>query len=198
MQRKIGDQDGAMTNYINLSILYFDSNNYNDAITFGEKALSISKKIGNYKEMSYIHSTLYSYYIKINKYKNALINYQRYSEIKDSLMSAEQIKEATRIQMKYQFDKQNDLRQIEQQKKDIAAKADKKRQTMAIWGISIGLIVVLIFTGIIFKSLQENKQKNKIITEQKKLVDEKNKEILDSIHYAKRIQQSLMPTEKYI
>lgn len=28
--------------------------------------------------------------------------------------------------------------------------------------------------------------------------EEKQKEILDSIHYAKRIQQSLMPTGKYI
>jgi len=30
------------------------------------------------------------------------------------------------------------------------------------------------------------------------LVDEKQKEVLDSIRYAKRIQQSLMPTEKLI
>lgn len=29
-------------------------------------------------------------------------------------------------------------------------------------------------------------------------VEEKQKEILDSIRYAKRIQQSLLPTEKYI
>jgi len=33
---------------------------------------------------------------------------------------------------------------------------------------------------------------------QKKLVEEKNKEIVDSINYAKRIQQAQLPTEKYI
>jgi hypothetical protein len=38
----------------------------------------------------------------------------------------------------------------------------------------------------------------KIVEEQKRLVDEKQKEVLDSIRYAKRIQQSLMPTETYI
>jgi hypothetical protein len=49
-----------------------------------------------------------------------------------------------------------------------------------------------------------NKQKKlievqkKIVEEQKRLVDEKQKEVLDSIRYAKRIQQSLMPTETYI
>ncbi len=36
------------------------------------------------------------------------------------------------------------------------------------------------------------------ITSQKTLLEEKNKDITDSIHYAKRIQESLLPTEKYI
>jgi hypothetical protein len=36
------------------------------------------------------------------------------------------------------------------------------------------------------------------ITLQKKVIEERNKEITDSIHYARRIQQSLQPTEKYI
>ncbi len=30
------------------------------------------------------------------------------------------------------------------------------------------------------------------------LIEEKNKDILDSIKYARRIQTSLLPTEKYI
>ncbi|MEO6305826.1 MAG: hypothetical protein ABIP51_21950, partial [Bacteroidia bacterium] len=37
-----------------------------------------------------------------------------------------------------------------------------------------------------------------IVEKQKSVVDEKQKEILDSIHYAKRIQISLLPTEKFI
>jgi hypothetical protein len=42
-------------------------------------------------------------------------------------------------------------------------------------------------------------EKQKVIVEkQKNLVDEKQKEILDSIHYAKRIQQALITNEKYI
>ena len=38
----------------------------------------------------------------------------------------------------------------------------------------------------------------KNITEQKQIIEEKQKDIMDSIHYAKRIQTSLLPTEKYI
>ena len=42
-----------------------------------------------------------------------------------------------------------------------------------------------------------NKQK-KIIEQQKHVIEEKQKEMLDSIHYAKRIQRALLTSEKYI
>jgi serine phosphatase RsbU (regulator of sigma subunit) len=51
---------------------------------------------------------------------------------------------------------------------------------------------------VIFKSLQNNRKKNKIITFQKELVEEKNREITDSITYAKRIQSAILPTPKLV
>lgn len=41
------------------------------------------------------------------------------------------------------------------------------------------------------------KQKSEIEF-QKKAIEEKSKEVTDSIHYAKRIQQSLLPSDKVI
>jgi hypothetical protein len=62
-----------------------------------------------------------------------------------------------------------------------------------------------VFFYFIYKAFTRIKQKNKIISLQKRevekakqLVEHKQTEILDSIKYAKRIQQSLLPTEKYI
>ena len=49
-----------------------------------------------------------------------------------------------------------------------------------------------------FRSLFITRRQKQIILRQKELVEEKQKEILDSIHYARRIQKSLLPTEKYI
>ena len=39
---------------------------------------------------------------------------------------------------------------------------------------------------------------NENILKQKKEIEDKNKDILDSITYARRIQKSLLPTEIYI
>ncbi|MBL7911338.1 MAG: hypothetical protein JNJ41_09820 [Bacteroidia bacterium] len=62
----------------------------------------------------------------------------------------------------------------------------------------LGLIAVVIFAGVILRTLIITRKQKSIIEIQKKVVEDHQKEILDSIHYAKRIQTSLLPPEKYI
>jgi len=52
-----------------------------------------------------------------------------------------------------------------------------------------GLILLII----VFNRNKLTKKQNRIIFEQKQVVDHKNKEILDSIKYAKRIQAAILP-----
>ncbi|HWY13312.1 MAG TPA: hypothetical protein VN026_18425 [Bacteroidia bacterium] len=63
-------------------------------------------------------------------------------------------------------------------------------------------ILTILYLALMFSRVKKAKRevvdKNKEIETQKRLVEEKQKDILDSIHYAKRIQTSLLPTEKYI
>ena len=100
--------------------------------------------------------------------------------------------------MQYEFDKKEALAKTEQTKKDEIAAKEKQRQQIVLYATSGGLLLFIVLAGLIFKNLQTNKKKNKIISHQKQLVEEKQKEIIDSIRYAKRIQHSLLPTEKYI
>ncbi|WP_276977905.1 hypothetical protein, partial [Flavobacterium filum] len=64
---------------------------------------------------------------------------------------------------------------------------------------------ILIFSLVLFKRFKITERQKITIQKQKLLVDEKaadlsarQKEILDSINYAKRIQQAHMPSEIYI
>jgi Ca2+/Na+ antiporter len=100
--------------------------------------------------------------------------------------------------MQYAFDKKETEAKAEQDKKDAVTR-------IVIYSISAGLVLVLLLAVFIFRSYRQKQRANIIIgrqkeevEKQKQLVEEKQKEILDSIHYARRIQQSLMPTEKYI
>ena len=60
------------------------------------------------------------------------------------------------------------------------------------------LRVVFIAFFVVIKLYRKNKQKNVQLENQKNLIEEKQSEILSSIRYAKRIQESLFPSQKYI
>lgn len=62
----------------------------------------------------------------------------------------------------------------------------------------LALIPLLLNVYLLSEFVKARQKAEKQITEQKAEVEEKQKEILDSIHYAKRIQNSLLPTDKYI
>ena len=70
----------------------------------------------------------------------------------------------------------------------------------------VGLFLVVLTFSIFIYNRFRITNKQKVIIEQQKIqvdeafaqLEEKNNEVLDSIHYAKRIQTALMPSEKYI
>lgn len=64
---------------------------------------------------------------------------------------------------------------------------------LALMLIPIGLLMYAVWTHTV--TIQYAKQ---TINHQKKIIEEKNKDILDSIRYARRIQNALLPSEKYI
>ena len=76
--------------------------------------------------------------------------------------------------------------------------AEIKQQKIIRNFILAGLVLVLGLAFLVYRSLLQNKKAKSIIEEQKLLVEEKQKEIVDSIKYAKRIQSAHLPTNKYI
>jgi cell division protein FtsB len=100
--------------------------------------------------------------------------------------------------MQYEFDKKEAQNKAEQEKKDEVSRT-------IIYGISSGLLLVMLLALFVFRSYRQKQKANVIITKQKEevemqkqLVEVKQKEILDSIYYARRIQRSLLPGEKHI
>lgn len=60
----------------------------------------------------------------------------------------------------------------------------------------VGFVLVLIMMGFIFRGYKQKQKANLVIQQQKHLVEEKNKDITDSINYAKKIQEALLPARE--
>ena len=78
--------------------------------------------------------------------------------------------------------------------KDEQIKADANKRMFLYSGIG----VLLLLSGIAFWSFYQKKKDNEIITHQKHVVEEKNKDIMDSVNYAQRIQSAILPPKKVV
>ena len=116
-------------------------------------------------------------------YKDAFGHYQQYIIIRDKLNSDE----LNKLAMRQKYTEEADKQKAEQDKKDIYALEQKKNQQIIIFAVAGILIIVLVFSSLLFKRF-------KLTNKQKEIIEEKHKEISDSINYAERIQRSFLAT----
>lgn len=135
-------------------------------------------------------------------YKEAYAHYQQYILLRDKLNSDEVRKAATKEKFQNDYDKQKAADKAEQDRKDLQANEEKRKQKVIIYSVIAVLVLVLLFSIFIFRSLRVTRKQKEIIefkekeTQiQKHLIEEKHKEITDSINYAERIQKSFLATQ---
>lgn len=182
---------------LNIGDLHLIKGEYKIAETYLLKALSISSDIGDLNNMKDAYQKLSELYEKTNKYELSLINYENYMKIQDSIFNVGNTKKEVQLEMNFEFEKQQAIETLEQEKIESVRKAESKKQQIILWSIVSVLILVLGFTFYVFKIYKEKNKINLEITHQKHIIEEKQKEILDSIYYASRIQKALMTSERY-
>jgi hypothetical protein len=134
----------------------------------------------------------------IGDYKTGLLEYKRYAAFKDSLSNVETKRDLARLKLKNELDKQKAVEEAENKKETALAIEREKRQRLISYLAGAGLLLLLCFAFILNGRLRLAREQKKIIQQQKHIVDEKQKEILDSIYYAQRIQRALLTPERYI
>ena len=145
-----------------------------------------------------------NYYKNIHDYKSALIFKELYLELKDSFLINDMNKQVAEADAKYKTEKKE--RQIELLNKDkVIQQTEIAKQQTQRNGFVVGLFLLICLLIFIFKSYLQKQKANKLITKQKieverqkHIVEEHQKETLDSIHYAKRIQTALLPNQGFI
>jgi hypothetical protein len=100
--------------------------------------------------------------------------------------------------MKFNFEKKtiaDSIKVAADKKINMAQLKQEKTQRYSLYG---GLLLVVLFALFMVQRFRLTNKQKKIIEVQKHVIEEKQKEMLDSIHYAKRIQRALLTSEKYI
>ena len=158
-------------------------------------------------------------YEELNKNEIALTYKESEQVLNDSLYSLVNKEALAEAEIKYEYDKKafsDSLVNIQKQRVFDASlevkNAELKSQNRITNGIIFILFLIVVFSIILWLRFQKNQQEKELIKEQKNVMDDayteleenkieiekKNKEIIDSIYYARYIQRALYPDEDHM
>ncbi|MBI4647642.1 MAG: SpoIIE family protein phosphatase [Bacteroidia bacterium] len=131
-------------------------------------------------------------YSESGDFKNAFYYKNQSSMINDSIYSEESLRQIADMQIKYETEKKE--KEIELLTRDMQVKNLKlTRNKILIAFISTGFILVLIIASVLYNRFRLKKRANVLLLHQKNEIEQQKKAITDSINYARRIQQAVMP-----
>jgi len=191
-----------------------ENNQPEEALKNAQISMELSKEYNLLPKQKNTHEFLWKFHKNQRNEIAALKNLETFLELKDSLESKDQKSELVRLQFQFEFDKKiasdsiaaanytkiKDAEILAEKSKNQKHKAEAQKQDQLKYFLIALLGVSSLFGFFIFQRLKLIRRQKGIIEKQKAQVDEsyknlnaRNKEILDSIVYAKRIQNAILP-----
>ncbi len=168
-------------------------------------AIDIWEDLNSYTDLAYGYKAYATIKGKLGEYKSAYIYNVKDQTVNDSIRKKENIKRIEELENRFQNERDslnlaNVKLQLKQEK--LERSSEVKAANRRMWFFSfVGVILIINSIYFIYKFRVTKKAKS-IIEEQHIALELKNKEITDSINYAKRIQNTIIPTrerlEKYL
>ena len=206
---KSDDKDAISFALNSIAIIYYKKGDYANAKKAGERELQLARDIKYPENIMNAAQILAQVYKGMGSYLDALEMQELYSKMNDSILNADTKRDAIEKDVKYQHEKELLNVEKEREKEALSAQKEKEKRNIIIISISIGMIVLIFFLFFLYNRFRIiRKQKNiieeqkdeveiqkKEIEHQKDLVEAKNHEIVDSILYARRLQEAILPAK---
>ncbi len=203
-----GFKDRMVANLITLGDIDLRQNKFASAENYLKQGLLLSRQIQakiHIKDVSFLLSNLYE---KQELYKNACTFYKLFSTTKDTILNQKNSKIIAEMNTRYTAEKKE--REIELLKKnediqklELAKKRDElnTQRTLSI-SIGGGFLLLMMTAVLLFGQYQLKKKANNelqlaytLIEEKNALIERSNIMITDSITYAKRLQDAILPLD---
>lgn len=195
---------GVSTSLANLGMLYMRTNNVIKAEDYLLCSYNIAFPLSDRTRLMTSCSHLAELYGKLNKPLKAYPYLRKAYELRDSIYSQSIAEETARMEAIYDTEKKQkeiEFRKLQNDQLEKSIEAKNRERNILIGG-SLVLIVLL---GWAINSFLGKKKanalledKNTLINNQKILVEEQHKEIVDSITYAKRLQDAILPSHETV
>jgi serine phosphatase RsbU (regulator of sigma subunit) len=194
----------SIVNYWQSRILLYKKQ-FREAKTCLQKALKFADNNKHIQSYYNVYYGLYMVSDSLKDYQNAYKYYKLFRVYADSQMNINVKKEAAVKSLKFEYETKEIATKANYDKELAVEQAKEQKQRIIIWFIIAFLILVMASGLFVLRSYLQKKRinkeletKNRLIEQQKQLVEDKQKQIVDSINYAKYIQQSVLANEEEI
>ena len=209
LRRGLNDPNGVAMSLGNLSMVCYELGNTELAENYAKEAILISDTLHSPALSQEALRTMSCIAAQKGNTATELFYYKEYVKIRDSVRAVDAERDIARKEIAFGYTKKaaaDSVKNAEAQKlkdAEIAAqnlKLDQEaQQRYFLYG---GLALVLAFAGFVWNRFTVTRKQKGIIELQKSevegqkhIIEEKQKEIIDSITYAKRLQQAILPSD---
>lgn len=145
--------------------------------------LAVKFKDADFESENYLGKAESNY--ELGNYKIAYEQFRTYKSLEDSVTNKEITSELNSIKTKYETEKKQ---------QEIELLKSKANQDNIVKGaLTVGAVLLLVLAFLMFNRYRLKAKTNKLLEEQNEIILEKNKDISDSINYAKKIQEAILP-----
>lgn len=184
IREELEDQLGIGEALNNIGTVLFNQARYEEARKYFLKSLPLSEALNSKESLKYTYSLLNQLEEKLGNAAAAYDYYKKFIVYRDSIENTDNARAQTELELQYQFDKEKEITRLEQEKKN-------EQFRLIIYAVSGGLILIIFFSMLLFRRWKQTQRQQKVIAA-------KNREITDSITYAKRIQNAILPSDAIV
>jgi len=207
--KQVGNKGGTAFALISIGDIDNVRGNHKKAVKLCLEGLDLANQAKSVMHQKEGCDCLYEAYKNLGDLANSLKYHEQFVVLRDSLRNDEDEQDIMQQDFTFAFEKDrlaDSLSFVNQQETDrlkYATALERKQNFQYVLFAGIGILILV--GGLIFRGYQRKKKDNEIIAQQKhevelqkEIVDEKNREITDSINYAKRIQEAILPNQEMV
>ncbi|MBA3680915.1 MAG: tetratricopeptide repeat protein [Bacteroidetes bacterium] len=195
---KHGSNTEKADGYVNIASAFYSIKKYDKALLNLEKALMFIDTSVYNTGLKRLYNDLADNYEQLNKIELSNKYHKLLRHLNLEIFAKEIAAQIEQKDMMNEFSKSHLRDSLVQASRIEKQTAQISRSNTVKYFLLIIVGVIIIFMAILYKRYKVSQAQKEEISRQKHLVDEKQTEIMDSIKYARRIQESLLPKEKYI
>lgn len=180
---------------LHLGTFFRETGIYDSAMYYLASGARIAEQIKDYYTMDDFYMEISKVFEQTGVNDSALYYYKKLYNVRATLDSLN--KNDLVGQMQVELESERRQKEIE-----VLKEQDEKKNIILYSSIALGILVLALGIVAFGRYLQKKRsamilqQQKEEIEDQKEIIEEKNKDITDSIRYAKRIQNAILPTEE--